>query len=151
MSTYVNSFDILLKGVIMQNVKEQINRLKIVYSKNTDVSLSKALNVDKNTVSGWKARQGVPMAVFKKVSQNEGISLDWLLTGNGSMRLQGDSMDNILRSTLGLNDDQVLQRMHKLLEDQETREMIELLPYATKEFIEAVKNRLEEFKKLSKI
>jgi hypothetical protein len=135
----------------MQNVKEQIDRLKIVYSKTTDVSLAEVLCVDKNTVSGWKSRKAVPMAVFKKVSQNENISLDWLLTGDGSMKLSGDSIYNIIGQTLHLDSDDTARVVQELLSDADMREMIELLPYASKEFIGSVKNRLEEFKKLSKI
>lgn len=135
----------------MKSVLDQIQRLKEVYGKKSDTSLAEALSISKNTVCGWKKRNAVPMDLLKKVSTNENISIDWLITGDGSMHLSGDSMSHILKSTLGLDDDEVLQRMQKLLEDQETREMIELLPYASKEFIESVKNRLEEFKKLSKI
>lgn len=135
----------------MKNVQSQIKRMKQVYDIHTDKALADTLNKDKNTVSAWKKRGAVPIDVLRRVSLENTVSLDWLITGEGSMHLSGDSMNHILKSTLGLDDDEVLQRMSKLLEDQETREMIELLPYATKEFIESVKNRLEEFKKLSKI
>lgn len=135
----------------MKNVQSQIKRMKQVYDIHTDKALADTLGKDKNTVSAWKKRGAVPIDVLRRVSLENTVSLDWLITGEGSMHLSGDSMSHILKSTLGLDDDEVLQRMRELLEDQETREMIELLPYATKEFIEAVKNRLEEFKKLSKI
>jgi hypothetical protein len=91
------------------------------------------------------------METLLECMQNEPVSVDWLLTGNGSMRLTGDSIHNIIEQTLQLDNDDTARVVQELLSDADMREMIELLPYASKEFIGSVKNRLEEFKKLSKI
>jgi hypothetical protein len=135
----------------MTSVQSQMERMKKVYEVHTDKALADVLGKDKNTVSAWKKRGAVPIDVSRRVSLENTISLDWLLTGNGSMRLTGDSIHNIIGQTLQLDSDDIARVFQELLSDADMRDMIELLPYATKEFIGSVKNRLEEFKKLSKI
>jgi len=135
----------------MISVQSQIERMKKVYGVHTDKALADMLGKDKNTVSAWKKRGSVPMDVSRRVSLENTISLNWLLTGSGSMRLSGDSIYSIVREGFFLNGDDTERVVQELLSDADMREMIELLPYASKEFIISVRNRLEEFKRLSKI
>lgn len=137
----------------MESVLGQIERLKKVYSnkKNialaralgfdentvteckTDTALARALGVDKNTVSVWKNRNEIPANVLKKVSKNENISLDWLLSGVGQMEI--------------MSSDEQFQKI--LAESDLNRKVSNLLQYAPKPFIEQLITRLEEFKRLS--
>lgn len=139
----------------MENVLGQIERLKKVYSakKNiqllqalgfdentvteckTDTALARALGVDKNTVSVWKKRNEIPINVLKKVSKNENISLDWLLSGVGEMEIT--SSDEQFQKILAKNDLK--------------RKVYNLLDFAPKPFVEQLIIRLEEFKRLSDI
>jgi hypothetical protein len=125
--------------------------MKKVYSVHTDKALADVLGKDKNTVSAWKKRGSVPIDVSRRVSLENTISLNWLLTGDGQMNLSGDSIHKIIEQTIHLDSDDTARVVQELFSDADTREMIELLPYASKEFIISVRNRLEEFKKLSKI
>lgn len=124
----------------MQNVIYQIDRLKKVYDVRTDTALATKLEKDKNTVSVWKRRESVPMEVLKSVSIKENVSLDWLSSGKGAMKItsSGELLDTV--SMLG-----------GLFSDERSIKIVQLLPYAPKEFLDQLVERLEAFKKLSSI
>lgn len=60
-------------------------RLKIVTNAATDTALAKALGISPQTLSSWKIRDSIPYALCVSLARERGISLDWLLTGEGSM------------------------------------------------------------------
>lgn len=120
-------------------VLEQMERLKKVFGVHTDKAVGDKLYKDKNTVSGWKKR-GIPLDVLRKVSVDESVSLDWLVSGVGSMELQ--SSDQTLNE---------ISLISGLLSDNRSIRIVELLPYAPKEFIDQVISRLEEFKRLTQL
>ena len=124
----------------MQNVSDQVDRLKKVFKVKTDVALAEKLGKDKNTVSVWRRRKSIPLDVFRKVSVDESVSIDWLVSGVGNMELQ--SADQTLNE-IGL--------LSGLLSNNQSIKIVELLPYAPKEFIDQVISRLEEFKRLSQL
>jgi len=60
-------------------------RLKHVTGTKTDVSLSSALQISPQTLSSWKGRDSTPYSLCVEIAQTRGISLDWLLLGEGPM------------------------------------------------------------------
>jgi hypothetical protein len=70
-------------------VKAVLERLAVVLGAKTSQSLGEQLGVSPQTVSSWKARESVPYAQCVDVAERYGISLDWLLTGEGPMRRDG--------------------------------------------------------------
>lgn len=140
MRTNVNSKEYILDKNTNVIVLEQMERLKKVYEVHTDKAVGERLEKDKNTVSGWKKRGNIPMDVFRKVSVDESVSIDWLVSGVGSMELQ--SVDQTLNE---------ISLLSGLLSNNQSIKIVELLPYAPKEFIDQVISRLEEFKRLSQL
>lgn len=140
MRTNVNSKEYILDKNTNIAVLEQMERLKKVYGVHTDKAVGDSLSKDKNTVSGWKKRGNIPMNVLRKVSVDESVSIDWLVSGVGSMELQ--SADQTLNE---------ISLLSGLLSNNQSVKIVELLPYAPKEFIDQVINRLEEFKRLSQL
>ncbi len=61
-------------------------RLKAVLGVTSDAELAAALATSPQTVSSWKRRESVPYALCVEVSDSHGISLDWLLKGEGMQR-----------------------------------------------------------------
>lgn len=139
MRTNVNSKEYILDKNTNTIVLEQMERLKKVFGVHTDKAVGDRLGKDKNTVSGWKKR-GIPLDVFRKVSVDESVSIDWLVSGVGSMELQ--SADQTLNE---------ISLISGLLCDNRSVKIVELLPYAPKEFIDQVISRLEEFKRLTQL
>ncbi|MFP9470304.1 helix-turn-helix domain-containing protein [Pectobacterium brasiliense] len=62
-----------------------ISRLKEIYGAPSDNALCIQIGVSPQTLSSWKSRNKVPYAKCVDISKEKGISLDWLLTGSGSM------------------------------------------------------------------
>ena len=58
-------------------------RMKLVTQSTTDSGLSSALGVSPQTVSSWKGRDSIPYAICVELADKHGISLDWLLVGEG--------------------------------------------------------------------
>ena len=58
-------------------------RMKLVTQSTTDSGLASALGVSPQTVSSWKGRDSIPYAICVDLAEKHGISLDWLLVGEG--------------------------------------------------------------------
>jgi hypothetical protein len=58
-------------------------RLKQITGTKSDASLSSALQVSPQTLSSWKGRDSTPYSICVEIAQARGVSLDWLLLGEG--------------------------------------------------------------------
>lgn len=69
----------------MRSKKSQdvLARLKLITGTKTDASLSLALHISPQTLSSWKGRDSTPYSLCVDIAQTRGISLDWLLLGEG--------------------------------------------------------------------
>lgn len=56
----------------------------------TDSELARALPVNRQTLASWRKRDSVPYLECIKFCEDHGVSLDWLLTGEGPMQ-RGDA------------------------------------------------------------
>ena len=72
----------------MRSKKSQavLTRLKLVTGTSTDAALSSALKISPQTLSSWKGRDSTPYAICIDIAQTRGISLDWLLLGEGPIQ-----------------------------------------------------------------
>ncbi|MDR8387437.1 helix-turn-helix domain-containing protein [Pseudomonas sp. JL2] len=62
-----------------------LDRLMTVFSVDNDSELARKLHVNRQTLGSWRSRQSIPYALCVSVSDAVGISLDWLLAGEGPM------------------------------------------------------------------
>lgn len=62
-----------------------LERLMTVFAVDSDSELARKLDVNRQTLGSWRSRQSIPYALCVNVSEIEGVSLDWLLTGEGTM------------------------------------------------------------------
>ncbi|MBM3105998.1 helix-turn-helix domain-containing protein [Pseudomonas sp. V1] len=60
-----------------------LRRMKLITASTTDAELSAALNVSPQTLSSWKGRNSIPYSLCIGLATCHGISLDWLLLGEG--------------------------------------------------------------------
>lgn len=60
-----------------------MRRLKQATGASSDAALAKALDISPQTLSSWKSRDRVPYALCVDLALREGVSLDWLLLGEG--------------------------------------------------------------------
>lgn len=96
-------------------------RLKIVTKAATDTALAKALGISPQTLSSWKIRDSIPYALCVSLARERGVSLDWLLTGEGPM-LRGGSAN---ASELAVNNPQeeAILALFRELEETDRREI----------------------------
>ncbi|MDD5227323.1 MAG: helix-turn-helix transcriptional regulator [Methylococcales bacterium] len=73
-----------------------ITRLKQLLNVKTDLELAEILGVSKPTISAWRQRNSVPHTICIQIAQEKNVSLDWLLTGEGTMLKGGGANDSIL-------------------------------------------------------
>jgi hypothetical protein len=76
-------------------------RLKQITGTKSDASLSSALKISPQTLSSWKGRDSTPYSLCVDIAQARGISLDWLLLGEGPILrpVTAQSQDNNQEST----------------------------------------------------
>jgi len=67
----------------MNNFREIMERLKLYYGVETDKAVAERLKINPNTIKTWSNRGKIPMDTLLKSIQNETISTDWLLSGEG--------------------------------------------------------------------
>lgn len=60
-----------------------LHRMKDLTGARTDAELAKALSISPQTLSSWKIRGSIPYALCMELAQKHGVSLDWLLLGDG--------------------------------------------------------------------
>ncbi|MDH2080338.1 helix-turn-helix domain-containing protein [Pseudomonas atacamensis] len=65
---------------------EVLDRLQIVFGVSSDSALCEATGTPRATLGNWRSRDSVPYPLCVSVAQSKGISLDWLLTGEGPTR-----------------------------------------------------------------
>ncbi|MBM6442763.1 helix-turn-helix domain-containing protein [Pseudomonas mohnii] len=87
----------------MRSKKSQavLARLKQITGTKSDASLSSALKISPQTLSSWKGRDSTPYSLCVDIAQARGISLDWLLLGEGPILrpVTAQSQDNNQEST----------------------------------------------------
>lgn len=62
-----------------------LDRIRQVISASDDSEAARILGVKRSTLGSWRDRDSVPYAQCVNLAEQKGISLDWLLTGNGAM------------------------------------------------------------------
>ena len=66
------------------DVQGIVERAKIFLELDTNHELANALNIKQNTVSAWKKRGSVNLALI--ITGCAGVNVNWLLYGTGTMR-----------------------------------------------------------------
>ncbi|WP_417787510.1 helix-turn-helix transcriptional regulator [Stutzerimonas xanthomarina] len=62
-----------------------LDRLQTVFGVKNDNQLGEKLDVNRSTLGNWRSRDSVPYTYCVDIAASRGISLDWLLTGEGEM------------------------------------------------------------------
>ncbi|MDL5600507.1 helix-turn-helix transcriptional regulator [Bacillus subtilis] len=62
-----------------------MDRLHEVFGVKNDNQLGDALQVNRSTLGNWRSRDSVPYTICVDLALERGVSLDWLLTGEGAM------------------------------------------------------------------
>ncbi|WP_260845986.1 helix-turn-helix domain containing protein [Pseudomonas azotoformans] len=92
-----------------------------VFAVDSDSELARKLDVNRQTLGSWRSRQSIPYALCVNVSEAEGVSLDWLLTGEGAM-LRGGTVAPTASPVTSPQEDAILA-LFRSLEETDRREI----------------------------
>lgn len=112
-----------------------IDRLKLLYQAKNDTELCSAAGINRQTLSNWKSRDTVPYSLCVSLASEKGVTLDWLLTGDGPMRREEPA------ENLSPKEEAVLA-LFRALDDDAQREIQQVA--AEKKRLRDVEQRLEE-------
>ncbi|WP_339497100.1 helix-turn-helix domain-containing protein [Pseudomonas sp. EA_15y_Pfl1_P101] len=98
-----------------------LKRLMTVFAVDSDSELARKLDVNRQTLGSWRSRQSIPYALCVNVSEAEGVSLDWLLTGEGEMS-RGGSVTPTAAPVTSPQEDAILA-LFRSLEETDRREI----------------------------
>ena len=62
------------------NTKNVLDKIKIALGCDTYIDIANALDVTAGAVDNWKKRNTIPNKYLLKVSEDTGVSIDWLLS-----------------------------------------------------------------------
>ncbi len=73
------------------DVSEVLKRLMLAAGADTKSALGKMHGISPQAISSWESRESIPYALCVTVAEQKGVSLDWLITGEGLM-LRSENM-----------------------------------------------------------
>lgn len=122
----------------MRDLQGIIDRMKESLNIKTDVQLAKALNIKGNgVVSTWKVREKIPYRECDVISEMTGVSIEWLLSGNGAKYIVMPRDENsatvkmrlkeVLGYTLGIQTAKDSIHANIILETHDIVDIIEML------------------------
>ena len=143
--------EFIMKKHTFETVREYLKLSKKDFSHNIGISP----NAYTNYIAGKRI---IPTDVAIKIKQLYDISIDWLLTGKGNMKLDvSDEKKNINNGHIVMNGNgNFISGDIKVNESDfdtknKVKEVFGLMKYAPPAFIDNIKNKLLEFKKFSEL
>ena len=105
----------------MRSKKSQavLARLKQITGTKSDASLSSALQVSPQTLSSWKGRDSTPYSLCVEIAQSRGISLDWLLLGEGPILRHSAAANELEHHQETANRENTILAMWRLLGEED--------------------------------
>ncbi|MCK8682340.1 helix-turn-helix domain-containing protein [Pseudomonas umsongensis] len=105
----------------MRSKKSQtvLARLKQITGTKSDASLSSALKVSPQTLSSWKGRDSTPYSLCVEIAQTRGISLDWLLLGEGPILRQSTAGNALEQNQETVTRENTILAMWRLLNEED--------------------------------
>lgn len=86
-----------------------------------DSQLCEATGTNRQTMGNWRSRNSVPYTLCVSVAEERGVSLDWLLTGEGAM-LRGEA-DPVPKASVSNPQEEAILALFRSLEEADKREI----------------------------
>jgi len=101
--------------------KGVLERLQTLLGVDNDSKLALALGVNRQTLGSWRTRDSVPYELCVSIAMERGVSLDWLLTGDGEMLKVGKAthLDEAARQKTTPREEAMLALFRQLSEDEQ--------------------------------
>lgn len=86
-SNFCESVKCFFEEMCKTSAPDVLDRLRLVFGVDNDSALAEVMKVGRSTLGSWRTRPRVPYKECVNLAVERGISLDWLLTGRGTMKL----------------------------------------------------------------
>ena len=128
------------------NVKITTEKMKIAMNATSYLELAKQLNITLPTIDSWKKRNTIPNKYLLKVSEDTGVSIDWLLDEDKpTFHISGGSK-NISQVNGGIiNQGSVIEKEFELFDENDPVFVSFKKAY---EYVKNEKNKLNELEDL---
>lgn len=127
-------------------------RLRKHYKVANNRKLSELLEIKYSTLATWLQRDKIPYELLSDCSQNENLSMSWLLFGKGQMSLNEEKNinngNNFGQNNMIHNGDKIVNTS-RFNYKEDVKDLLELLEYAPPAYIKSFKNKLLKFKEMS--
>jgi hypothetical protein len=101
-----------------------IDRMQDALRLSSDSQLCRELKISRSTLGTWRQRDSVPYALCVNIAEEKNISLDWLLTGVGSMLKTKMELNN--GTNFDDEDVRILNMIKRLPEPQKNKEVADI-------------------------
>jgi transcriptional regulator with XRE-family HTH domain len=118
-----------------------LQRLMTVFSVESDSELARKLGINRQTLGSWRSRQSIPYALCVNLSEVQGVSLDWLLKGEGEMFGNSTQQPRDPKSGCSPNEEAVIA-LYRSLSERDQREIQSAAE--EKKRIREIEQRVEE-------
>ncbi len=96
----------------MRNIDDVLSRLYDKLGFDKDKEFCERYDLKQNTLSTWKKRNSIPYDLIANISQNENISLDYVLNGKKEIKSNIDYKSEIIDTLEELNNTQLKYIYH---------------------------------------
>jgi len=108
----------------MYTYREIMDRLKLYFKAKSDRQIAEKLGINYNTIKTWSNRGKIPLEKLLVKLQNEPISINWLLTGEGEMYKTPHIQNSIVAQG---NNHKIIGNIIGNSTDNELKELCEVL------------------------
>jgi len=143
-----------------KKVIDILNRLYEELGIKKDNEFCKQYDIKASTLSSWKKRDSIPYEIIEEISQNENLSLDYILLGRrtsqneNNIKVSANTNNSNIGSNNVVNGDingNININTSEFNHGHDIKEIIDLLQYAPSTFLNILKDRLKKFKELTHI
>jgi hypothetical protein len=100
-----------------------LDRLQLAAGVSSDSALSRELGVNRATLGNWRNRDSVPYSICVAFAIKHGISLNWLLAGQGARSVD----DRITETSAPSDQDANLSALFSELNPDQQKEVLQML------------------------
>ena len=131
------------------NTKNVLDKIKIALGCDTYIDIANALDVTAGAVDNWKKRNTIPNKYLLKVSEDTGVSIDWLLSEDKpTFHISGGSKNisqvNVGTINQGSEKEEELELFEEFKKIENLAKMTNKMDFLEKE-LKTIKEKLIEY------
>lgn len=135
------------------SLSKVMERIMFIFGVDNDSQLSRAANINRQTIASWRRRDSIPYAECISIAVEKGLSLNWLLMGEGEVYRSSESATVTYCSktlqTLQTSENKMVQYQAEFSLSLKERQLLHSFKDLSDEDQASIQMILEEKKRLS--